>query len=77
MYDYGREKKLDSFISVIDSMNIVDTIIDRRNQSFSMYVRKHYSNKKEIIYLYLNESGYEIIEIKDKYSEKSKYVKRK
>lgn len=49
MYDYGREKKLDSFISVIDSMNIVDPIpIGGVSQSFKRYIHNHYNSKKKI-----------------------------
>lgn len=77
MYDYGREKKLDSFISVIDSMNIDKPVpVGEVSQSFRNYLKKHYKNKKETINSYLINSGYQIIEKKDRFSESSKYIKR-
>ncbi|WGT37965.1 hypothetical protein QH639_19375 [Lysinibacillus sp. 1 U-2021] len=78
MYDYGRDKKLDSFIEVINSMNIVDPVpISEVSQSFKRYIHNHYNNKKETIDNYFSNSGYKIIEMKDRFSDNSKYVKKK
>lgn len=77
MYDYGRDKKLDSFIMEIDKIKIDKPLpISNVSKSFSMYIRKHYNNKKEIIDNYFNNSGYEIIELKDRYSVNSKYIRK-
>ncbi|QQP10866.1 hypothetical protein FJQ98_16600 [Lysinibacillus agricola] len=77
MYDYGRDKKLDSFISVIDNMDIDKPIpISEVSQSFKRYINRHYEDKKDLINKYLNFKGYEILEIKDRYSDNSKYIKK-
>jgi len=77
MYDYGRDKKLDSFISAIDSMDINKPIpVGEINQSFRKYLKNHYSNKKELIDFYFKNSGYEILEVKDRYSDNSKYIRK-
>jgi|GEM_PF-5810294 len=77
MYDSGRGKKLDSFISVMDSMNIDKPIpISNVSKSFRKYLKNHYSNKKELINFYFKNSGYEILEVKDRYSENTKYIRK-
>ncbi len=77
MHDYGRDKKLDSFISVIDGMNIDKPIpISNVSKSFKRYIQNHYLNKKEILDNYFSNSGYQIIEVKDRFSDNSKYIKK-
>lgn len=75
--DYGRDKKLDGFLDIIKSMDIDKPIpISKVNKSFKRFMDNHYNDKRSIIDFFLNESGYEIIEVKDRYSNKSRYIKR-
>lgn len=77
MYDYGRDKKLDGFISVMDGIDIDKPIpISNVSQSFKRYIQNHYLNKKEILDNYFSNSGYQIIEVKDRFSDNSKYIKK-
>lgn len=77
MYDYGRDKKLDGFIDMINEKNITEPVrIGDVSQSFRNYLKKNYVDKKDTINTYLRIEGYEIIEKKDRFSENSKYVKR-
>lgn len=77
MYDYGRDKKLDSFIGVMDNMDIDKPVpVGEVSQSLRKYLKNHYSNKKELINFYFKNSGYEILEVKDRYSDNSKYIKK-
>lgn len=77
MYDYGRDKKLEGFIDMINNMNISDPIrIGDVGQSFKRYINRHYTEKQSLINMHMNESGYEIVEMRDRFSTNSKYVKR-
>lgn len=75
--DYGRDKILDGYLEIIDKMNIVgETPVSKVNNSFKNYIKKHFTDKEDMINSYFIKNGYKIIEKKDRYSSNSRYIIR-
>lgn len=75
--DYGRDKVLDGYIELINKMNIMGEVsVGKINNSFKNYIKKHFAEKSDMINNYLSKNGYLIIEKKDRYSPKSRYIIR-
>lgn len=75
--DYGRDKVLDEYIRLIEEMNILGELpVSKVNNSFKNYIKKHFTEKGDMINFYLGNKGYRVIEKKDRYSTKSRYIVR-
>jgi hypothetical protein len=75
---YGRDKKLESFIPVIDNaICLEDSIkIGEVGRSFKNYINRHWNEKAVEINNQLAFHGLKVIEKKDRYSSNSKYIVR-
>jgi hypothetical protein len=77
---YGRDKKLDGFLEQIKQATIEHGLnqdpipVGKISNTFRTYLKKHWSNQSKEINSFLNEHGFKVIEMKDRYSDNSRYI---